>query len=78
MTLLALGNLQVSLGGRRVVADRAPRDVLTADRLRSVYGVNAHLEVAAGRLIVQPLSLVAPRLGVSGPIDDNKEGRIVA
>ncbi len=45
-----------------------PRDVLTAARLRSVYGIEAHLAEAAGGLIVQPLSRV----------DDNEEGRIVA
>jgi len=49
----------VLLDQGRIAADGAPRDVLTAERLRSVYGIDAHLAEAAGALIVQPLSRVA-------------------
>jgi iron complex transport system ATP-binding protein len=41
-----------------IVADGPPRAVLTADRLRSVYDIDAYLGEAAGRPIVQPLDLV--------------------
>ena len=40
-----------------IVADGAPREVLSAERLRSVYGVEAYLGEAGGRPIVQPLNL---------------------
>lgn len=42
-----------------IVADGAPRAVLTAERLRSVYGIEAHLGEAAGGMIVQPLDIAA-------------------
>jgi iron complex transport system ATP-binding protein len=42
-----------------VVADGSPRTVLTAERLRTVYGVETYLGEAAGGLIVQPLDVVA-------------------
>lgn len=41
----------------RIVADGPPRAVLTAERLRAVYGVEAHIAEAAGGLLVTPLSL---------------------
>jgi iron complex transport system ATP-binding protein len=40
-----------------IVADGVPHDVLSAERLRSVYGVEAYLGEAGGRPIVQPLNL---------------------
>jgi iron complex transport system ATP-binding protein len=46
--LLARGHLET---------DGTPREVLTADRLRAVYGVDAHIEESAGRLLVQPLDI---------------------
>lgn len=58
----------VLLDHGRIAAHGPPRDVLTPERLRSVYGIEAHLEEAAGGLIVQPLSRV----------DGTGEGRIVA
>lgn len=42
-----------------IVADGAPRAVLTAERLRSVYGIEAHLGEAADGMIVQPLDIAA-------------------
>lgn len=48
----------VMLDRGRIVADGPPAAVLTAARLRAVYGVEAHLAEAAGGLIVQPLSRV--------------------
>lgn len=43
-----------------IVADGAPRDVLTRERLRSVYGVEAHFGEAGGSLLVVPLDMAAP------------------
>lgn len=42
-----------------VVADGPPRTVLTAERLRSVYGVETYLGEAEGGMIVQPLNVAA-------------------
>lgn len=42
-----------------LVADGTPREVLTAELLRSVYRVEAYLGEAAGGLVVQPLGVVA-------------------
>ncbi|PTW60621.1 iron complex transport system ATP-binding protein [Breoghania corrubedonensis] len=42
----------------RIVADGAPRDVLTADRLAEVYGIRAHFGEAEGGMVIQPLDLV--------------------
>jgi len=42
-----------------VVADGPPRTVLTAERLRSVYGVETYLGEAAGGMIIQPLDITA-------------------
>ncbi|MEO1611060.1 MAG: ABC transporter ATP-binding protein [Pseudomonadota bacterium] len=39
----------------RIVADGPPRDVLTPDRLRDVYRVEAHIAEAETGLIVQPM-----------------------
>ena len=42
-----------------IVADGAPRDVLTVDRLRTVYGVDAHIgEAEDGGVLVVPLNVV--------------------
>ena len=42
-----------------IVADGGPRDVLTVDRLRTVYGVDAHIgEAEDGCLLVVPLNVV--------------------
>lgn len=42
----------------RIVMDGPPRQVLTQDVLRSVYGVETYLGEAQGAFIVQPLDLV--------------------
>lgn len=39
----------------RIVADGAPEEVLTPAMLARVYGIEAHLGAARGRMIVQPL-----------------------
>lgn len=42
-----------------IVADGAPKEVLTAERLRTVYGVDAHLgETEDGGMLVVPLDVV--------------------
>jgi iron complex transport system ATP-binding protein len=42
-----------------IVADGAPKDVLTVERLRSVYGVDAYLgEAEDGGMLVVPLNVV--------------------
>ena len=46
-----------------IVADGTPRDVLTMERLRTVYGVETYLGEAAGGMIVQPLSITPPGTG---------------
>ncbi|MEA3542260.1 MAG: ABC transporter ATP-binding protein [Pseudomonadota bacterium] len=43
------------LNGGRLVADGKPLDVLTPERLRSVYGITAHIEDAGGWLSIVPL-----------------------
>jgi iron complex transport system ATP-binding protein len=42
-----------------IVADGAPEAVLSADRLRQVFCVEAYFGQAAGRMIVQPLDVAA-------------------
>jgi len=49
----------ILLSDGRVDMDGTPREVLTLDRLRRVYGVDAHIEESGGRLLVQPLDLAA-------------------
>ena len=49
-----------------IVADGAPREVLTVERLRTVYGVEAYLGEAAGGMIVQPLDIAAPDTDLNG------------
>jgi iron complex transport system ATP-binding protein len=44
----------------RVVADGAPEAVVTADNLRSVYGVKAYFGEVEGRMVVLPLDLSTP------------------
>lgn len=41
-----------------IVTDGAPVDVLTADRMRSIYGVETYLQATEQGLIVQPTALV--------------------
>ncbi|MGC4024186.1 MAG: ABC transporter ATP-binding protein [Mesorhizobium sp.] len=41
----------------RVIADGTPAEVLTPDRLRTIYGINAFITTAEGQMVVQPLSL---------------------
>lgn len=41
----------------RIVADGLPADVLTQERLRAVYGVNAFISTVKGQMVVQPLNL---------------------
>jgi iron complex transport system ATP-binding protein len=43
----------------RLVADGKPRDVLTADRIGSVYGVSAFIGEAAGEPLIVPLTVGA-------------------
>lgn len=49
-----------------IVADGTPREVLTMERLRTVYGVEAYLGEAAGGIIVQPLDIAAPDTDLNG------------
>lgn len=49
----------VLLAAGQVVADGPPREVLTVERLRSVYHVEAYLRELDHGLVVQPLDLVA-------------------
>ena len=42
----------------RLVADGSPRDVLTAERLRDVYGISAMIEVSGASPMVVPLQRV--------------------
>lgn len=42
-----------------IVADGAPAEVLTAERLRQVYGVESYFGEAAGKMIVQPLDVTS-------------------
>ncbi|MEM7058800.1 MAG: ABC transporter ATP-binding protein [Pseudomonadota bacterium] len=44
----------------RVVADGAPAEVLTPDRLRAIYGITAHVADTPDGLIILPLSRCAP------------------
>lgn len=46
----------ILLDGGRIMADGPPDHVLTADRLRAVYGIDAFITKAEGGLIVEPLS----------------------
>lgn len=46
------------IDGGRIVADGPPADVLTAETLRAVYGVEAFFGETADGLVVQPLDLV--------------------
>ncbi len=48
----------VMLDQGRVVADGPPMAVLTPERLRTVYGVTAHIGEAEGQPVVQPLARV--------------------
>lgn len=47
----------VLLANGSIVADGPPRDVLTAARLRDVYGIQAYLGEDGGGLVVHPLDL---------------------
>lgn len=49
----------VLLDRGRIVADGPPDTVLTAERLHAVYGIDAYINNAEGRLIVQPLARTA-------------------
>lgn len=51
-----------------IVADGRPEEVLTAERLRNVYRVEAHFGAAAGKMIVLPLD-VAEESGPAGAED---------
>jgi iron complex transport system ATP-binding protein len=59
----------ILLNHGRIVADGPPRAVLTTERLRSVYGVEAYLGEAAGGMIVQPLDVTSPSADASGTIE---------
>lgn len=48
----------ILLEAGRIVADGAAEDVLSRDRLRSVYGVEAHFGSAKGKPLIQPIDLV--------------------
>ncbi|MBX3596523.1 MAG: ABC transporter ATP-binding protein [Rhizobiaceae bacterium] len=43
----------------RIVADGKPQEVLTKERMRTVYGVEAYLATVEGRTVLQPTSLAA-------------------
>ncbi|MGR3780192.1 MAG: ABC transporter ATP-binding protein [Albimonas sp.] len=47
----------VMLHAGRVVADGPPAEVLTAESLREVYGIESFIAPADGALVIQPLSL---------------------
>lgn len=49
-----------------IVADGTPREVLTMERLRTVYGVETYLGEAAGGMIVQPLDIAAADTDLNG------------
>jgi iron complex transport system ATP-binding protein len=49
-----------------IVADGPPRDVLTAGRLRTVYGVETYLGEAAGGMVVQTLNIAAASTDAGG------------
>lgn len=49
----------------RIAVDAAPREALTAERLRSVYGIEA-LFAESGGPVVLPLDLAAPRTTAEG------------
>ena len=51
----------VVLDGGRIVADGAPRDVLTAERLAATFGVRAEVVEMHGAPVVVPWSLSEPR-----------------
>ncbi|MBN9222867.1 MAG: ABC transporter ATP-binding protein [Mesorhizobium sp.] len=42
-----------------IIADGPPRAVLTAGRLRAIYGVEAYLGEAMGGMVIQPMDVVA-------------------
>ena len=48
------------LDGGRLVADGKPLDVLTPERLRSVYGITARIEDAGGWPSIVPLRRDVP------------------
>ncbi|MEM1276593.1 MAG: ABC transporter ATP-binding protein [Pseudomonadota bacterium] len=50
----------VLLDHGRLVADGAPEEILTAERLAEVYGIEAHLAHIAGGLSIQPIARVSP------------------
>jgi iron complex transport system ATP-binding protein len=49
----------VMLGSGKVIADGLPEHVLTAERLRRVYGIEAFVGRVGGGLVVQPLARVS-------------------
>lgn len=50
----------VTLSHGRIVADGPPQSVLTAELLRSVFNIRAHIAEVESGLVVQPLAVVAP------------------
>lgn len=51
------------LDGGRLVAQGAPAEVLTAERLRTVYGISAMVDLAGAAPMVVPLHRVPPGTG---------------
>jgi iron complex transport system ATP-binding protein len=49
----------VLLNNGVIVADGAPKAVLTPERLRTVYGVTAHIGETEGGMVTQPLDIAA-------------------
>lgn len=49
-----------------IVADGPPETVLSPERLRQVYGVKAYFGEAAGKMILQPLDVMAGKPGEQG------------
>ncbi len=50
----------------KIVADGLPADVLTAEHMRNIYGVETYLEPTEQGLIVQPTVLVDKSHGITG------------
>jgi iron complex transport system ATP-binding protein len=48
----------VMLHGGGIAADGPPRDVLTADLIRTVFGISAHLQETSNGIIFQPLEVL--------------------
>lgn len=50
----------ILLGEQKIIADGAPAEVLTAENLAQIFGIEAYFENTAQGLIFQPLRVLAP------------------